>query len=209
MNIFVPYFFLLPFPTPNKSVHSTAWTLWSLGRHRLPAPQWVRLHYCHIMAGAAPAIDVATTLYKAAQSPGGRHRLRDARMGRMADPFGAGSRCRSYFPVNQLIELQYSVLLAAAPALPSPFQGLTHSSARSRGHPIVAVVQCDWTNVCYFALSPPLRFVWHTESSCLCNKWRNQEKILVEHDFRVHLFLGKCDLLSSNSQEGILVLQQK
>ena len=29
------------------------------------------------------------------------------------------SRCRSYFPVNQLIGLQYSVLLAAAPALPS------------------------------------------------------------------------------------------
>ena len=50
----------------------------------------------------------------------------------------------------QLIELQYSVLLAAAPALPSPFQGLTHSSARSRGHPIVAVVQCDWTTVCCF-----------------------------------------------------------
>ena len=121
-----------------------------MGRHRLPAPQWVRLHYCHSRAGAAPAIDVATTLYKAAQSPGGRHRLRDARMGRMADPFGAGSRCRSYFPVNQLIELQYSVLLAAAPALPSPFQGLTHSSARSRGHPIVAVVQCDWTTVCCF-----------------------------------------------------------
>ena len=57
------------------------------------------------------------------------------------------SRCRSYFPVNQLIELQYSVLLAAAPALPRPFQGLTHYSARSRGHPIVAVVQCDWTTV--------------------------------------------------------------
>ena len=29
------------------------------------------------------------------------------------------SRGRCYFPVNQLIELQYSVLLAAAPALPS------------------------------------------------------------------------------------------
>ena len=158
MNICVPYFFLLPFPTPNKSVHSTAWTLWSLGRHRLPAPQWVRLHYCHIMAGAAPAIDVATTLYKAAQSPGGRHRLRDARMGRMADPFGAGSRCRSYFPLNQLIELQYSVLLAVAPALPSPFQGLTHSSARSRGHPIVAVVQCDWTTVCCFDVTCDM---WH------------------------------------------------
>ena len=84
---------------------------------------------------------------------GGRHRLRDARMGRMAAPFGARSRCRSYFPVNQLIELQYSVLLAAAPALPSPFQGLTHSSARSRGHPIVAVVQCDWTTVCCFGTS--------------------------------------------------------
>ena len=166
MNICVPYFFLLPFPTPNKSVHSTAWTLWSLGRHRLPAPQWVRLHYCHSRAGAAPAIDVATTLYKAAQSLGGRHRLRDARMGRMAAPFGARSRCRSYFPVNQLIELQYSVLLAAAPALPSPFQGLTHSSARSRGHPIVAVVQCDWTTVCCFAiwcpyLARPLKAVTH------------------------------------------------
>ena len=66
---------------------------------------------------------------------------------------GSRSQSRSYFPVNQLIELQYSVLLAAAPALPSPFQGLTHSSARSRGHPIVAVVQCDWTTVCCFASS--------------------------------------------------------
>ena len=63
------------------------------------------------------------------------------------------SRGSSYFPVNQLIELQYSVLLAAAPALPSPFQGLTHSSARSRGHPIVAVVQYDWTTVCCFGKS--------------------------------------------------------
>ena len=144
--------YVLASATPNKSVHSTAWTLWSLGRHRLPAPQRVRLHYCHSRAGAALAIDVATTLYKAAQSLGGRHRLRDARMGRMADPFGARSRCRSYFPVNQLIELQYSVLLAVAPALPSPFQGLTHSSARSQGPPIVAVVQCDWTTVCCFGM---------------------------------------------------------
>ena len=29
-------------------------------------------------------------------------------------------------------------------------QGLSHSSARSRGHPIVAVVQYDWTTVCCF-----------------------------------------------------------
>ena len=107
-------------PTPNKSVHSTAWTLWSLGPPQLPAPQWFRLHYCCSRAGAAPAIDVANTLYKAAQSPGGG---------------GPGSATpdwkelltllvlrnwgRSYFPVNQLMGLQYSALLAAAPALPS------------------------------------------------------------------------------------------
>ena len=29
-------------------------------------------------------------------------------------------------------------------------QGLSHFSARSRGHPIVAVVQYDWTTVCCF-----------------------------------------------------------
>ena len=141
-----------------------------MGRHRLPAPQWVRLHYCHSRAGAAPAIDVATTLYKAAQSLGGRHRLRDARMGRMAAPFGARSRCRSYFPVNQLIELQYSVLLAAAPALPSPFQGLTHSSARSRWHPIVAVVQCDWTTVCCFGGGRQWKLLLDGASSNKLNK---------------------------------------
>ena len=28
--------------------------------------------------------------------------------------------------------------------------GLSHSSARSRGHPIVPVVQYDWTTVCCF-----------------------------------------------------------
>ena len=65
------------------------------------------------------------------------------------------SRCRSYFPVNQLIELQHSVLLIAAPALPRPFQGLTHSSARSRGYPIVAVVKCYWTTVCCYGPSMP------------------------------------------------------
>ena len=129
---------------------------------------WVRLHYCHSRAGAAPAIDVATTLYKAAQSLGGQPRLRDARMGRMAAPFGARSRCRSYFPVNQLIELQYSVLLAVAPALPSPFQGLTHSSARSRWHPIVAVVQCDWTTVCCFdSVVHYLKWVLHSVTPLL------------------------------------------
>ena len=37
-----------------------------------------------------------------------------------------------------------------------------------------------------------MRFVYHTESYCLSNKGRIQEKCLVEHDFRVHLFLGKC-----------------
>ena len=72
----------------NRSVHSTAWTLWSLGRPRLPALQWFRLHYCWSRARAAPPIDIATTLYKAAQSPGGRPQLRDARMERIAHPFG-------------------------------------------------------------------------------------------------------------------------
>ena len=43
-------------------------------------------------------IDVATTLYKAAQSPGGRPWLRDARMGRMADTFGVAEPEPLLFP---------------------------------------------------------------------------------------------------------------
>ena len=171
MNICVPYFFLLPFPTPNKSVHSTAWTLWSLGRHRLPAPQWVRLHYCHIMAGAAPAIDVATTLYKAALSPGGRLRLRDARMGRMADPFGVAEPGPLLFPCKSIDWTAVFSIASSGPGSSQPFQGLNHFSARNRGHPIVAVVQCNWTTVCCFGVSyaswlqlwgltRPLRDVW-------------------------------------------------
>ena len=51
--------------------------------------------------------------------------------------------------VTQSVAAQ-SPALAAAPALPGPFQGLTHSDAESRWHPFKAVVQCNWTTVCCF-----------------------------------------------------------
>ena len=138
-----------PAPTPNKSVHSTA----------LPSEAWGGTGSWHhngsgftIVVGPGPLLLLMLPLPFTRQLS---HRRSGT--GSVTPEWKewitllvSRSRCRSYFPVNQLIELQYSVLLAAAPALPSPFQGLTHSSARSRGHPIVAVVQYDWTTVCCF-----------------------------------------------------------
>ena len=52
-----------------------------------------------------------------------------------------------------------SPALAAAPALPGPYQGLTHSDAESRWHPFKAVVQCNWTTVCCFDTPPEVEVV--------------------------------------------------
>ena len=154
MNICVPYFFLLPFPTPNKSVHSTAWTLWSLGRHRLPAPQWVRLHYCHSRAGAAPAIDVATTLYKAAQSPGGRHRLRDARMGRMADPFGVAEPVPLLFPCKSIDWTAVFSIASSGTGSSQPIPGTDPFQCQEPGAPHCSCCSMWLDNCVLFCLHP-------------------------------------------------------
>lgn len=52
---------------PNNSFLSTTWALWSLGRPRPLAPQWLRLYDCYSRTRAAPIMDGANTSYKAAE----------------------------------------------------------------------------------------------------------------------------------------------
>ena len=76
-----------------------------------------------------------------------------------------------------------------APALPRPFQGLSHSSARSRGHPIVAVVQCDWTTVCCFGSDPPIigwHNLWTAPNVTHSNETVNWDHFFITINYHLH-----------------------
>ena len=84
------------------------------------------------------------------------------------------SRGRFYLPAIQLIRLQYSVLLAAAPPLPSHSRDWTILVPGAGGHPSVAIVQCDWTTVCCFGVyriasaTPGLLIRWEIKRLLTC-----------------------------------------
>ena len=82
----------------------------------------------------------------------GRPRLRDTRLERMAHPFGVAEPGPLLFPCKSIDWTKVFCVASSGPGSSQPFQGLNHSGARSRAHPIVAVVQCDWTTVCCFGL---------------------------------------------------------
>ena len=99
---------------------------------------------------APPAIDVANTLYKADQLPGGAAPALWRQIGKNCHPFGVAELGPLLFPCKWIDWTAVFCIASNGPGSSQPFQGLYHSGARSGGHPIVAVVQCDWTTVCCF-----------------------------------------------------------
>ena len=122
----------LYWPTPNKSVHSTAWTskAWD------GPGSWHRNGSGFTIATVWPGPLLQLMLQDSSVTRGGGPASVTPDWREWLTLLVSRSRGRSYFPVNQLIGLQCSVLLAVAPAPPSHSRDWTVPVPGAGGTPL-------------------------------------------------------------------------